>query len=167
VSRIDFSAGRRHNSNRRNGVTSCGVSHTMKRTRRINDKTRTLLFIIAFVLMAGILFVSCGGGGYGGGGNMAMVLPPVMFSLMTPTNGERAVSTMPNLTWGASLYATGYHVYIKKDGDAMYPAPVTVTATSLTISTALAPSTLYDWKVTAFNSSGMVTATTFTFTTGS
>ena len=141
------------------------------RTRRISDKIRTLLFIIAFVFLASTLLVSCGGGGYGGGGGGmygggGMALPPAMFSLMTPTSGEMAVSTTPTLTWGASLYATGYYVYLKKDTDVNYTLIKTTASTSFTISTTLTASTLYDWKVTAFNSSGMLTAATFTFTTG-
>jgi len=143
----------------------------MTRTRRINDKIRTLLFIIAFMFLASIVLVSCGGGGYGGGGGGmygggGMGLPPAMFSLMTPTNGEMAVSTTPTLTWGASLYATGYFVYLKKDTDVSYPAPVPVATTTYMITTPLAGSTLYDWYVVAQNTSGMATAATFTFTTG-
>ena len=95
-----------------------------------------------------------------------MTPAPAMFGLTSPMNGATGVSTMPTLMWGASLYATGYHVYIKRDTDAAYPAPITVTTTSHTIATALDPSTLYDWKVTAVDASGMVTAGPSKFTTG-
>jgi len=142
----------------------------MKKTLTRSGKTRTLLFIIAGVLVGGILLVSCGGGGYGGGGGMyggsGMGLPPAMFSLTSPTDGAMGVSTTPTLMWSASLYAMGYYVYIKKQADAAYPAPVSVTMTSYPIPAALDPSTQYDWKVTAHNNSGMVTSPTFTFTTG-
>ena len=142
----------------------------MKITRRTSDKTRTFLFIIAFVFLTGILLASCGGG-YGGGGGVyggsgMGGLPPAMFSLTSPAAGATGVSTTPTLTWGASLYATGYFVYVKKDTDATYPAPVAVAATSAMITTPLAASTLYDWYVVAQNASGMATAAAFTFTTG-
>jgi beta-glucosidase len=140
----------------------------MKKTLTISGKTRTLLFIIAGVLAAGILLVSCGGGGYGGGGGgygMGMVLPPAMFSLTSPTDGATSVSTTPNLMWSTSLYATGYYVYLKKDTDTNFTLITSTMATSFMISSALASTTLYDWKVTAHNSSGMVTSATFTFTT--
>jgi hypothetical protein len=147
------------------------VSPMMKITRRSSDKTRTFLFIIAFVFLTGILLASCGGGGYGGGGGgmyggSGMGLPPAMFSLASPAAGATGVSTTPTLMWGASLYATGYFVYLKKDTDASYPAPVVVAATSTMITMPLAASTLYDWYVVAQNASGMATAAAFTFTTG-
>lgn len=143
----------------------------MKKTLTISGKIRILLFIIAGMLVAGILLVSCGGGGYGGGGGMyggsGMGLPPAMFSLTSPTDGATGVSKAPTLMWGASLYATGYFVYLKKGTDMSYPAmPVSVTTTSYPITTPLAGSTLYDWYVVAQNTSGMATAATFTFTTG-
>ncbi len=140
----------------------------MKSMRRINDKTRTVLFIIAFVFLVGVFLVSCGGGYGGGGGTYSgtgMGLAPAMFSLTMPTNGSTGVSTTPTLTWGASLYATGYFVYLKKGTDATYPAPVAVATTSYMVTTPLTGATLYDWYVVADNTSGMSTAATFTFTT--
>ncbi len=139
----------------------------MKKNLTMIGKTRIILLMIAGVLAAGILLVSCGG--YGGGGGMysgsSMGLPPAMFSLTMPTNGATGVSTTPALTWGASLYATGYFVYLKKGTDAAYPAPVAVATTSYMVTTPLTGATLYDWYVVADNTSGMATAATFTFTT--
>lgn len=140
----------------------------MEKTLWITRKTRTFLFIIAGVLVAGILLASCGGGGgYGGGGSYGggMSLPPAMFSLTSPTNGATGESATPTLMWGSSLYATGYYVYLKKDADPSYTLVKTTTAVSFTTA-ALTASTKYDWKVTAFNSSGMATAGPRTFTTG-
>jgi hypothetical protein len=144
----------------------------MKNILNQSRKARTLLLILAGTLVAGILLVSCGGGGYGGGGSGAyggsmggMILPPAAFSLTTPTDTATSVSTTPNLMWGASLYATGYYVYIKADSVLTYPAPVTVMTTSYTIPSALTSATKYDWYVAAFNSSGMATSAVFTFTT--
>jgi trimeric autotransporter adhesin len=140
----------------------------MKKNLRIIGNTRTFLFIIAGLLAAGILLVSCGGGGYGGGGTYGgsgMGLPPAMFSLTTPANRATGVSTTPTLMWGASSYATGYSVYIKKGTDAVYPAPVAEATTNDMITTPLTGATLYDWYVVATNSSGMATSATFTFTT--
>jgi hypothetical protein len=142
----------------------------MKKTLHKRDKTRAVLVVTAGLLVAGIVLASCGGGGYGGGGGgyggMGMVLPPKAFSLISPMDGATGESTMPTLTWSASLYATGYYVYLKKDTDPSFMLIKTTTSTSFTIATALTASTPYDWKVTAFNNSGMITAGTFTFTTG-
>lgn len=140
----------------------------MKNPVNVNDKNRTLLLNLAGVLIASTLLMSCGnyggGGMYGGG---MVTLPPMAFSLSTPANGATGVSTTPTtLTWGSSLYATGYYVYISSDGGVTYTLYTTTAATSYMVSPALTASTQYDWKVTAFNGSGMVTAGPWTFTTG-
>lgn len=144
----------------------------MKKPLMTTGRTRTLLFIIAGLLAAGILLVSCGGGGYGGGGGgmyggSGMGLPPAMFSLTSPADGALNVSAMPTLTWGMSLYATGYSVYLKTGSAPIssYMLITSTTATSFTITSPLTSATLYDWYVVANNSSGMATAATFTFTT--
>lgn len=141
----------------------------MEKTLSRRGKTRTFLFIIAGMLVAGMLLVSCGGGGYGGGGGGSygggMSLPPAMFSLISPANVATLTTTAPTLTWGASLYAMGYYVYLSSDGGKTYTRVTTTTATSFMTAT-LTASTTYDWKVTAFNNSGMMTAGPFTFTTG-
>jgi hypothetical protein len=135
---------------------------------KINVKTRTLLFNIATVLVASTLLMSCGN--YGGGGMYGgmSTLPPAAFSLSSPANGATGVSLTPDLMWGSSLYAMGYYVYLKKDTDASYTLIQTMAAptTSFTVSPALTASTVYDWYVTAFNNTGMVSTGTGTFTTG-
>jgi len=138
----------------------------MKNKFSINDKTRTLLLNITTVLVASILLMSCGNYGSGGGmyGGMS-TLPPMAFSLISPANGSTVASTTPTLTWGASLYATGYYVYISDNGGSTYTLYTTTAATSYMVSPALTASTVYDWKVTAFNNTGMVTSGTGTFAT--
>ncbi len=133
---------------------------------KINVKTRTLLFNIATVLVASTLLMSCGN--YGGGGMYGgmSTLPPAAFSLSSPANGATGVSLTPDLMWGSSLYAMGYYVYISDNGGATYTLYTTTAATSYMVSPALTASTVYNWYVTAFNNTGMVTSSTGTFTTG-
>lgn len=147
----------------------------MKKTLKIIDKTRTLLFIIAGLLVAGILFVSCGGGGYGGGGGGmygggSMGTGPGFFSLTSPANNDTGVLTTPDLIWTPSSGAMTYDVFLSDDGGITYKqlAPaVMAPATDYQVGTPLTLKTVYKWYVTAHNVYGtyMTLVSTFTTTT--
>jgi hypothetical protein len=141
----------------------------MKKPLTINGKTRTLLFIMAGLLAAGILLVSCGGGGYGGGGGMnGGGMSVGAFALSMPGNGQTGISLTPMLMWNPSAGATSYAVQIKVGAAMTYTTLGTVMPpmTSFTVTTPLLPSTLYDWQVTASGIYGPIMAGPFSFTTG-
>lgn len=95
---------------------------------------------------------------------------PGSFSLSSPANGATGVAATPTLSWGSSSGATTYQVTVDDNADFSSPTVnANVTGTSYAVpSGLLCRTTLYSWKVTAFNStSGEGTATsTRTFTTG-
>jgi hypothetical protein len=123
------------------------------------------LSLIAGVVVLGFALASCGGGGgYGGGGGM-IYLPPAAFSLSMPANMATGVGTTPNLSWSASLYATGYTVLVSVNSNLSAPVVnVNVATTSYMVSPALAAGT-YFWRVQATNIYGIYTSPTFTFST--
>ena len=148
----------------------------MKKTLIISGKTRALLFIIAGVLVAGILFVSCGGGGYGGGGGgmyggTSMGKMPGVFSLTLPTNGTINVPATSDLilTWGASSGATSYTLEVSTVSTFMttlISAPsLTMTSYTVPANTLASGGTTYYWRVMAFNIYGMYTTPAWTFKT--
>jgi hypothetical protein len=140
----------------------------MKKPLTINGKTGTLSFILASLLAAGILLVSCGGGGYGGGGGMnGGGMSVGGFTLSMPVNGQTGVSLTPMLMWNPSAGATSYAVQIKVGaGTYMTIGTVMPPMTSFPVTTPLLPNTLYDWQVTASGIYGPITAGPFSFTTG-
>lgn len=148
----------------------------MKKTLKIIDKTRTLLFIMIGVLVAGILLVSCGGGGYGGGGGgmyggTSMGSAPGVFSLTSPTNGTINVPATSDLilTWGASSGATSYTLEVSTVNTFMTTlisaSKLTMTSYTVPANTLVSGGTTYYWRVTAFNIYGMYTTPAWTFTT--
>ena len=138
----------------------------MTRTRRINDKIRTLLFIIAFVLLASIVLVSCGG--YGGGGGMyggsGMAMKPGAFGLTSPGPNAMGVSLTPTLTWNPSAGVTSYTVKVTQGATTVFTGMTAMTSDM--ISPPLMPNTTYDWQVTAAGIYGQITAGPAAFTTG-
>ena len=141
----------------------------MKKTLRRRGKTSALLLIMTGVFVAGILLVSCGGGGYGGGGGMSGSGMAVgAFTLSMPVNGQMGTSLTPMLMWNPSAGATSYAVQIKVGTAMTYTTFGTVMQpmTSFTVITPLLPSTLYDWQVTASGIYGPIMAGPFSFTTG-
>lgn len=142
----------------------------MKKTLITSNITRTLLFIIAGLFAAGILLVSCGGGGYGGGGGMSgSGMVAGAFTLSMPVNGQRGVSLTPMLMWNPSAGATSYAVQIKVS-TAMTPyttvGNVMPPMTSFTVTMPLLPNTPYDWQVMASGIYGPIMAGPFSFMTG-
>lgn len=125
----------------------------MEKTLTISGKTGTLLFIIAGVLVAGILLVSCGGGMYGGSG---MGTVPGMFILVSPIGGATVTSLTPMLTWNTSAGATGYYVYLNNTQIAIVPQPMTTTVSTMT--STLVSATTYTWQVKAYNTMGQTPA---------
>jgi hypothetical protein len=137
----------------------------MKKTLTISNKTRILLFIIGGMLVAGILLVSCGGGGYGGGGGMSgSGMAAGAFALSMPGNGATGVSLTPTLVWNPSAGATSYAVQVTHGTTIVFTD--TKTMTSDMVSPSLAPNTTYDWQVTATGIYGPITAGPFSFMTG-
>ena len=142
----------------------------MKKTRRISDKSRTLLFIIVSVFLASILLASCGGGGYGGGGGGmyggggGMAMKPGAFSLTSPGPNAMGVSLTPTLMWNPSAGVTSYAVQVTQGATTVFTGATTMT--SEMISPSLIPNTTYDWQVTATGIYGQITAGPSAFTTG-
>jgi hypothetical protein len=136
----------------------------MKKTLTINNKTRILLFIIVGMLVAGILLVSCGGGGYGGGGMSGTGMAVGAFTLSMPGNGATAVSLTPTLVWNPSVGAASYAVKVTHGTTMVFTD--TTTMTSDMVSPSLTPNTTYDWQVTASGIYGPIMAGPFSFTTG-
>ena len=137
----------------------------MKSNRRISDKTRSVLFVIALVFLASILLVSCGG--YGGGGGMyggGVAMKPGAFSLTSPGPNAMGVSLTPTLMWNPSAGVTGYAVKVTHGTTTVFTGATTMT--SEMINPSLAPNTTYDWQVTATGIYGQITAGPSTFTTG-
>jgi hypothetical protein len=127
---------------------------------------KKVVLFAAGALFLGILLASCGGsGGYGGGGGYGgmALYAPMAFTLTSPINVT--TSQTPDLKWGASTYATGYHVYLKPAGGS-YSLIATVPTTSFMITSALTATTAYDWYVTAYNNAGTYMTSAATFTTG-
>jgi hypothetical protein len=93
---------------------------------------------------------------------------PGDFTLTAPADGALAVSTSPTFTWTSSLGAASYRLQIATNsgfGPLFLDLP-DLNTTSARLSIALAPSTMYFWRVLAVSST-TVTATDapFTFTT--
>lgn len=85
---------------------------------------------------------------------------PGTFALTAPTVGQTGVSTTPTLSWAASPGATSYLVEVATDpGFTNIVATRTVTGTSTTLTTALAPDTVHHWRVRASNGCGNTLAT--------
>lgn len=89
---------------------------------------------------------------------------PGSFTLTSPSNGASGVSLSPTLTWGASASATSYDLYLST---ASSPAlsKSGLTATTYSVTPALAANTLYYWKVVAKNTLGTATSPTWSFRT--
>ncbi len=133
----------------------------MEKLLNKGDKTGTILLVVAGAIAAVLLLVSCGGGGYGGGGSYGSgmsTIAPGAFSLASPIGGAAASSTTPTLTWNASLYATGYYVYLTGGGAFNDTLIATVSGTQ-TMTPALMSATTYTWQVKAYNAAGMTPAT--------
>ena len=89
-------------------------------------------------------------------------------SLSAPANNATQVSVLPTLSWSASPGALKYKVEVATDaGFSNIVKTATVTTTSYKVSTILAESTAYYWRVTPLNycGNGAVSAA-FKFTTG-
>jgi len=134
----------------------------MKSTLKISDRTGVLLFAIASVFVANILY---GGdsfgadGGYYGDGTMGIT--PDAFTLVSPPDDapkdpkHTLLTVTPTLTWTQSPGAAGYTVQISKTID--FSSPVlnvsvgpTVTSYTLTSGQALQSGIHYYWRVTAY-----------------
>ena len=96
-------------------------------------------------------------------------VPPPAPALSLPANGATGVSTTPNLQWNASIGATSYGAQVSTTdtfGTTVFNQSG-ITATQVTVSTALSYSTLYYWRVNATNASGTSAwSTVWSFTTG-
>jgi plastocyanin len=133
---------------------------------------------IAAAMIAGLLMVSCSGGGsstsYGSGSNGTVGSPsgtslPGTFSLSSPANLATGVSITPNFVWTASSGATSYAVNLKAAAGADFTqlAAVTAPTTNFQTASALLPATVYNWQVIALNTAGSATAGPWSFTTAS
>ncbi len=134
----------------------------MKSTLKISDRTGVLLFAIASVFVANIIYAgdSVGAdGGYSGGSATGMT--PDEFTLVSPPDNapkdpkHTLLTVTPTLTWTQSPGATGYIVQISKTID--FSSPVlnvsvgpTLTSYTLTAEEALQSGTHYYWRVTAY-----------------
>ena len=91
---------------------------------------------------------------------------PVAPDLLTPADGGTDVSFKPTFTWTAVAQASSYLVEVSDDpgfSNIVYSA--TVSDTSHKAETPLFASTTYYWRVTADNTCGNNTSTSFSFTT--
>jgi hypothetical protein len=79
----------------------------------------------------------------------------------TPANGATGVAVKPTLKW-VDANATSYALDF---GNATGGGTVPTTTTSYTLTTALAYSTTYYWRIRATNASGTTTGAIWTFTT--
>ncbi len=91
---------------------------------------------------------------------------PAQVTLVSPANGATSQALTPTLSWTASGGTTAYDVYL---GTTNPPAlfAQNLSTTTLTVSPALAASTIYFWNVVAKNGAGSAPASaTWSFTTG-
>lgn len=96
---------------------------------------------------------------------------PGAFALGAPAAGAIGASTIPDFTWTSSAGATTYTLQVSTDPAFLALAinQSGIGGTSFTPGAALAPSTLYYWRVTAVNGMGTTPAgnAPASFTTGS
>lgn len=135
-----------------------------KSRRASLSRIKRLLILTTGALLA----VSCGGG-YGGGGGGMMAAAPGMFGLSMPANNAMGETTTPMLSWTASPNAMTYEVQINTMNTfasmTMVNDTKNLTTTSYMVSPALAPGTMYFWRVIASSIYGTFMAGPFTFTT--
>ncbi len=95
------------------------------------------------------------------------VADPGAATLTSPADGATGASLVPSFTWTAGSDATSYDLEVATDvgfTNVVYSA-AGLTGLSHTPSSALDPSTLYFWRVTANNVCGSITSGSFRFTT--
>ncbi len=91
---------------------------------------------------------------------------PAAAALTSPADAAVGITTQPTLVWAAVPSATSYLVEVSDDPTfTTVDYSATVPGTSHQVSTSLAPSTLYSWRVTATNGCGTTPSSAFTFTT--
>ena len=97
--------------------------------------------------------------------NLSVGLPAAA-SLSSPPDTSVGVTTQPTLVWAAVPSATSYFVEVSEDATfTTVDYSATVPGTSHQVSSSLAPSTLYYWRVTATNGCGSTPGTSWSFTT--
>ncbi|HOO33824.1 MAG TPA: hypothetical protein PLB99_11880 [Thermotogota bacterium] len=90
-------------------------------------------------------------------------LPPAVFNLLSPLNSEQGI--LPLLNWAAALYADQYDIKLWKSGESEEYLAQNLTQNSYNLSTSLAYSSLYYWKVIAKNDYGQSESATGAFST--
>ena len=136
----------------------------MKNTLTISHRTRVLLFAIASVFIANIIYGSDtlgADGGYYRGGSTTGGMSPEAFTLVSPPDDapkdprHTLLTVTPTLTWTQSPGATGYIVQISKTID--FSSPVlsvsvdpSITSYTLTAEQALQSGIHYYWRVNAY-----------------
>lgn len=95
--------------------------------------------------------------------------PPGPFTLLAPTSGAAAVSTLPTFTWSTSAGAVAYTLEVARDPDftQVVATQTGILTTTATLLTPLEPLMTYYWRVRALNTSGSTVAfpAPFFFTT--
>lgn len=95
-------------------------------------------------------------------------LVPAAPALTTPANGAMNVPINPTLSWTASAQAASYNVQVSTDSgfsNIVFSGSVS-SATNIVVSTGLASSTTYYWRVTGQNTCGTsMQSVVFSFTT--
>lgn len=91
---------------------------------------------------------------------------PAAATLTTPANAATGVITQPNLVWAEVPSATSYFLEVSDDATfTTVDYSATVSSTSHQLTSSLAPSTEYFWRVTATNGCGSTASGAFSFTT--
>lgn len=98
----------------------------------------------------------------------ATTIIPAAPALATPANGAMNVPINPTLSWTASAQAASYNVQVATDAaftNVVFSGSVSA-ATSIVVTTGLASSTTYYWRVTSQNTCGTsAQSAVFSFTT--